>query len=58
MERNNEALSKLRKHAPPPPNTWDVDDDVRAPLLCVIPPARAQACMVVSFSSLPNPALL
>ena len=31
MDRNKEALSKLRKHAPPPANTWDVDDDVTKP---------------------------
>jgi len=28
MDRNNDNLSKFRVHAPPPANTWDVDDDV------------------------------
>jgi hypothetical protein len=31
MDRNNHVLSKYRVHAPPPPNTWDVDDDVMPP---------------------------
>jgi hypothetical protein len=28
IDRNRETLPKFRVHPPPPPNTWDVDDDV------------------------------